>query len=81
LERVKVGKGSVEVSINPAFYSKECVLRTKKVFSDFAKISVKTFGSEIVVLMKPKSKAKLGEVGYEFYNHLLNTAKEMRLGL
>lgn len=81
MEKVRVKKGKVEVSVNPVFYSKECVLKTKKVFSDFAKVTVKKTGDELVVLLEPKTKANIEEIGYEFYNHLLNTVKEMRLGL
>jgi len=81
LERVKVKQGRVEVSVNPAFYSRECVLRARKVFSGLAKISVKQSGNAIVVVLEPRTKVKLEEFGYEFYNHLLNAAKEARLGL
>lgn len=81
MERVKVEKGKVEVTVNPAFYSKECVLKTKKVFSDFAKVSVKKSGDNILIVLKPKTKVGLEEIGYEFYNHLLNAVKETRLGL
>ena len=58
MEKVRVKRGSSEVIINPIFYNKECILRTKKIFSKFAKISVRERENEIVVTLKPKIKIK-----------------------
>jgi hypothetical protein len=79
LEKVKVRKNKVEVTLNRAFYNYESVLRTKKDFSRFAKVLIKKFDDKIVVVMKPKTKVGLEKLGYEFYNYLLNMIKEMKL--
>jgi hypothetical protein len=76
-----VGKGEVSVSINPSFYCYECVKKTKELFSEECKVIIKKRKDLIEVKLKPKSKIDLEFLGYEFYNHLLNTLKEMRTGV
>jgi hypothetical protein len=57
------------------------VKKTKKLFLKECKVSIKKRRDLIEVKLKPKSKkANLKIIGYEFYNHLLNTLKEMRTG-
>jgi len=82
LESVNVEKGKVSLRVNPNFYSIECVKRTKKMFLESCKISIKKRKDVIEVILKPKSRSvdtKL--LGYEFYNHLLNVLKEMETGI
>ena len=81
MERVNVEKEEVSLSINPNFYNYDCVKRTKKLFLKDFNIVVKKTKDSIEVKLKPKSKkVNLETLGYEFYNHLLNTLKEMRTG-
>lgn len=82
MERVNVEKGEVSISVNPNFYSYDCVKKTKKLFMKEYKVWIKKRKDSIEVKLKPKSKkANLEILGYEFYNYLLNTLKEMRIGI
>lgn len=82
MERVNIGKKEVSISINPKFYSFDCVKRTKRLFLKDCKVLIKKGRDSIEVRLKPKSeKINLEILGYEFYNHLLNTLKEMRTGI
>jgi len=82
LERVNAKKDEVRIEVNPNFYNIDCVRKTGKLFSESCKVSVRKTNDIIEVVLKPKSKKEnIGMLGYEFYNHLLNTAKEMRTGI
>jgi len=82
LERVDVEKGKVSISVNPNFYSYDCVKKTKKLFMKECKVWIKKRKDSIEVKLKPKSKKiDLEILGYEFYNYLLNILKEMRTGV
>jgi len=83
LEKVRVKGKEVRIEINPAFYSYEAVLLTKKILKDVCQVSVRKKEDVILVSLKPKPKMKINleTLGYEFYNYLLNSVKEMRLGL
>lgn len=81
MERVNVVKGEVNISINQNFYSWDCITKTKKLFLKECKVSIKKGQDSVEVKLKPKSKkVDLEVLGYEFYNYLLNTLKEMRTG-
>jgi hypothetical protein len=82
LERIRVEGRKVRVDVNPKFYNYETVLKTANTFDGICKTSVKQFDDCIVVFLQPKSKkTNIKNLGYEFYNHLLNTTKEINLGL
>ena len=81
MEKVKVEKGKVNVEINPNIYSYDSVLRTSEVFKKICRVKVKKSDGEIFVTLEPKVRGMPLEIlGYEFYNYLLNTVKEMRVG-
>jgi uncharacterized FlgJ-related protein len=82
LERVNIEKREVNVSVNPNFYNYDCVKKTKKLFLEECEVTIRKRKDSIEVKLKPKSKKIDREIlGYEFYNHLLNTLKEMRTGV
>jgi len=83
LERVKVKGREVRVEVNPNFYSYDAVLLTKKILANFCLVSIRKRDDVILVNLKPKPKMKINleTLGYEFYNYLLNSVKEMKLGL
>jgi TRAP-type mannitol/chloroaromatic compound transport system permease small subunit len=74
---VTVKDGKVEVEINKKIYDYKCVLKTKDAFKKDNNVSIKK-GDMIYVTIKPKKKVNLELLGYEFFNHLLNTLKEMK---
>jgi len=80
LERIKVEGRKVKVEVNPAFYSHYCVQKTKERFKKICQVSVIKKDDMLIVTLKPNSKVNLEILGYEFYNHLLSTAKEIRSG-
>ena len=72
----------VRIEVNPNFYNMNCVKRTGKLFLGECKVLIKKRMDLIEVRLKPKSdKTNLEILGYEFYNYLLNTLKEMRTGV
>ena len=80
MEKIKVEKGRVKVEINPNIYSYDSVVRTSKTLKKACNVKIKKSDEAIFVTIKPRTKGiPLEVLGYEFYNYLLNTVKEMKV--
>jgi hypothetical protein len=75
INNVRVGKGSVLLTLNPDFYPPELVERTIEKFSDACSASVDEKDQKTLVTLRPKGSVPLKTLGYEFMNHLLADIK------
>ena len=77
MEKVKVKRGKVELNFNPKIYCYNCIIQTKKKFNKICRISIKKDSNNIKLVLIPKERnINLEILGYEFFNHALNTIKE-----
>jgi hypothetical protein len=82
-EHVIVDKGRVRLNISPAIYDYFSIIKTREIFPKNLKISVKRDEHMLQVTIQPKvsmSRKELEIIGYEFFNHLLNTTKDVMTG-
>jgi hypothetical protein len=81
LERKRKENKEIKIKINSKIYDYDCILRTRKVFEQFCEIGLKKeLNNTVEVTLTPKPSLENSDVknlGYEFYNLLLNSVKEM----
>lgn len=78
---VRVEENKILLRINKSFYDFETVKNVKKQFEQIADVLTVDTKTSILIEIKPTQKLKSEEMeilGYEFFNRLLDTIKEMR---
>lgn len=78
---VRVEENKILLRVNKSFYDFETVENVKKQFEQIADVLTIDTKTDTLIEITPIQKLKSEEmeiIGYEFFNRLLNTIKEMR---